>query len=128
MEDNEPMPMTQPGMEGPQDMGTDMGPEEPEMPEPEMNAQDGQANSEIDDIFSKLDTEKQAAVIKYAKSMVDGDAQPEPEMNEEQVVTEITNNIMGDEDKKPEHKEDQKIRNSKITSSNPFITKSFNRK
>lgn len=27
-------------------------------------------NGEIDDIFSKLDTEKQAAVIKYAKNMI----------------------------------------------------------
>lgn len=112
---------------------------EPEMPEPghdmEMpdegqGAEDGKADSEIDTIFSKLDTEKQAAVIKYAKSMVDDDApvEEQDEVDVDDMVTEITNNILSDEGQKPEERDDKKIRNKKITAGNPFASKPFNKK
>ena len=113
---------------------------EPEMPEPgpdmEMpdapGPEDGQADSEINSIFSKLDTEKQAAVIKYAKSMIGDDAlvseQEDLNVDVDDIVTEITNNILSDEDSKPEDRDDKKIRNKKITTGNPFTSKSFNKK
>ena len=44
--------------------------QEGDMPEPPMEEDPKEDKSEIDSIFNKLDTEKQAAVIKYAKSMV----------------------------------------------------------
>lgn len=111
---------------------------EPEMPEPgpdmemptEQGTEDGKADSEIDSIFSKLDTEKQAAVIKYAKSMV-GDEAPVEEQDEvdvDNVVTEITNNILSDEDPTDEERPDKQIRNKKITAGNPFTSKAFNKK
>lgn len=124
MQDNQPMPMNQPGMEEPNGMGAGLEDEEP-MPEPvEEPEGDEKANSEIDDIFSKLDTEKQAAVIKYAKSMVDGDAVSDDKGDD--MVTEITNSIIDDKSVKNEG-DGEKIRNKKITSSNPFITKQFNK-
>lgn len=111
---------------------------EPEMPEPgpdmEMptgqGTEDGKADSEIDSIFSKLDTEKQAAVIKYAKSMV-GDEAPVEEQDEvdvDDMVTEITNNILSDEGPTDEERHDKQIRNKKITAGNPFTSKTFNNK
>ena len=114
MNANEPMPMDQPEMDGPDSMGPSM--DDGEMPEEPAPSK----NNEIDDIFSKLDTEKQAAVIKYAKSMVDGDAVSEP-TNEEQVVTEIVNNILDDQEQRPEERKDMKIRNKKVTMSSPFV-------
>ena len=84
---------------------------------------DSKSDSEIDDIFSKLDTEKQAAVIKYAKSMVSDD-----DVNEDEMVNEITNSVLDDRKEKPEEGEDKRIRNKKVTTSNPFITKNFNKK
>ena len=122
------MPLEEPSME-PTGMGTGLNGEDsmtdPMGDETEMN---GQSDSEIDNIFSKLDTEKQAAVIKYAKSMVGDDetAVDEP-VDEETIVTEITNNILDDR-KDDTEREDDKVRNNKITQSNPFMTKSFNTK
>ena len=79
----EPVPSTGPEMEEPTGAGPETGGVgEGEPTEP----QDNTGCSEIDDIFSKLDTEQQAAVIKYAKSMV-GDADSQPEENE--MVTEL---------------------------------------
>lgn len=117
----EPMPVGEPEMGEPQDMGPALnhGDDTPVEDEP------SQGYSEIDDIFSKLNTEKQAAVIKYAKSMVDGDAESEPEANEEDMVNEIANNIMDDKKEKPERDKDNKIRNKKVTVSNPFVSKNF---
>ena len=86
--------------------------------------------SEIDDVFSQLDTEKQAAVLKYAKSMIDNSPEetpsPSESVDEEEMVTEITNNIL-DGQKQEEGDGDKKVRNKKVTTSNPFITKSFSR-
>ena len=120
--DIEPMPSVPPMTGGPQDMGSDVMSGE-DMPEQEPDMEDGKSDSEINDIFSKLDTEKQAAVIKYAKSMVNDD-----EPVEEELVNEITNNILEDGKEKPEDGKDEKIRNKKITTSNPFVTKNFNEK
>ena len=117
----EPMPMDQPPMGGPEDMGPGldeqppMGGEDPmddaEMPE----GNNAEGNGEIDDIFSQLDTEKQAAVIKYAKSML-GEG-----VESEKLVTEIENEILADRQDK-EKKE--KIRNKSVDKAkNPFVTK-----
>lgn len=127
IEDTQPMPMGEPNMEEPSGMGAGFEDEEP-MQEPLNEPDNAEENgdSEIDDIFSKLDTEKKAAVIKYAKSMVDGDAESEGE--EDNMVTEITNSILDDGEKDAKDGEDEKIRNKKITTSNPFVTKSFNTK
>lgn len=83
---------------------------------------DNEKNGEIDDIFSKLDTEKQAAVIKYAKSMIN-DA--DENNDEDGMVTEITNNVLDDIQKKEIEKNDKKIRNKKVTTDNPFVSKRF---
>ena len=58
MGDEEPMNVTTEvdGLDGNDEMDGDMS--------------DNGGNPEIDKIFDKLDTEKKAAVIKYAKSMV----------------------------------------------------------
>jgi hypothetical protein len=122
----DPMPLEEPNNEGPQGMGPDLNMDGP-MPEPEMgnDGENDEANSEIDDIFSQLDTEKQAAVIKYAKSMVNGNEPAGIQDEEEGMVTEITNNILDDKKEKPEDREDEKIRNKKVTNANPFVTKSF---
>ena len=89
---------------------------------------DVEKNGEIDDIFSKLDTEKQAAVIKYAKSMVndkENDDEVEETDEDEEMVNEIANNILDDISKKSSETKDKKIRNTKITNDNPFVAKRF---
>lgn len=91
---------------------------------------DVEKNGEIDDIFSKLDTEKQAAVIKYAKSMVndkENDDEVEETDENEEMVNEITNNILDDMSKKSSETKDKKIRNTKITNDNPFVAKRFSK-
>ena len=116
------------------------------MPEPPMEEEPKEDKSEIDGIFNKLDTEKQAAVIKYAKSMVndtddeedsDGDAgMPEPPMEDEapdgmteskkglnDLVNEIVNNILSDmETSDDEARRDTKIRNRKISTDTPYVS------
>ena len=122
MNSPEPMPTLPPvgdtGELDGQDFGVDMDDKGP--------AESGE-ESEIDSIFSKLDTEKQAAVIKYAKSMVDGDAEPETkdEVDEEVLVNEILSNVMDGRDDGQEERYDKKVRKKAVTKSNPFITKSF---
>ena len=120
---------------------------EGDMPEPPMEEEPKEDKSEIDGIFNKLDTEKQAAVIKYAKSMVndtddekaqDGDGgMPEPHMEDEvpdgmteskkglnDLVNEIVNNILSDmETSDDEDRRDNKIRNRKISTDNPYVSK-----
>ena len=118
-----PMPPMQPNMDMQGDMGSDLMGGQDDMPD---DLGDTSSNSEIDDIFSKLDTEKQAAVIKYAKSMVNNE--PEDKNMDEELVTEITNDILGDMDNKVEDEEDTKVRNKQITSDNPFIHKSHCKK
>lgn len=89
---------------------------------------DVEKNGEIDDIFSKLDTEKQAAVIKYAKSMIndkENDDEVEETDEDEEMVNEIANNILDDISKKSSEIKDKKIRNTKITNDNPFVAKRF---
>lgn len=122
-------------MNGLQELPQDMGslPNSQEMSSadmPDMNDGGDKSDSEINDIFNQLDTEKQAAVIKYAKSMVDnksGNDESQPDVNEEQIVNEITNNIL--DDRKDENNDnEEKIRNKKITNSNPFISKNFQKK
>ena len=91
---------------------------------------DVEKNGEIDDIFSKLDTEKQAAVIKYAKSMVndkENDDEVEETDENEEMVNEIANNILDDMSKKSSETKDKKIRNTKITNDNPFVAKRFSK-
>lgn len=88
-------------------------------------------NQEIDDIFGQLSTEDQASVLKYAKSMVkdnggnDGgmpDMQAESKQNIRNIVTEVINNILGNEDNGGE-RPDNKIRNKRAGSNSPFVTK-----
>ena len=107
------------------------------MPEPPMDDEQKGETSEIDRIFDKLDTEKQAAVIKYAKSMVnDSDDNDIPDENDgprdmteskegmDNLVNEIVNNILSDmETGDDEDRRDNIIRNKKITTSNPYISK-----
>ena len=130
----------------PDDMDGGFGAPDGDMnPMDDMGQQDGgedfedeKPDSEINDIFSKLDTEKQAAVIKYAKSMVSDDEvagdgnnepMPMPESREliDKMVNEIVNNIMSDDDKKKdnERKTGEPVKNKKVTPSNPFVTKTF---
>jgi hypothetical protein len=125
------MPVGEPAMGEPQDMSQDFNDNMGEIP---VDKEDEKSDSEIDDIFSKLDTEKQAAVIKYAKSMVDDEGtESEPQTKESQMpgedemVTEIANNVLDDRKEKPEEGEDKRIRNKKVTKANPFITKDFNK-
>ena len=108
-----------------------------DMPEPPMDDEQKGETSEIDRIFDKLDTEKQAAVIKYAKSMVnDSDDNDIPDENDgpgdmteskegmDNLVNEIVNNILSDmETGDDEDRRDNIIRNKKITTSNPYISK-----
>lgn len=110
---------------------------ENDMPEPPMDDEQKGETSEIDRIFDKLDTEKQAAVIKYAKSMVnDSDGNDIPDDNDgpgdmteskegmDNLVNEIVNNILSDmETGDDEDRRDNIIRNKKITTSNPYISK-----
>lgn len=87
-------------------------------------------NQEIDDIFSKLSTEDQASVVKYAKSMVKDDAdegempdmQAESKKHIRNIVTEVINNILGNEDNGGE-RPDNRIRNKRARSNSPFVTK-----
>jgi hypothetical protein len=120
-------PITQDTEMPPVDMNEPpMGPEPNEeegepIPSPE-ETPSNDSQSEIDDIFNALDTEKQAAVIKYAKSMVnskdDGDDTPKSNMEEsKQRISEIINDVIDDEMK---NREDKKIRNKNITCDNPF--------
>ena len=89
--------------------------------------------SEIDSIFDKLNTEKQAAVIKYAKSMI-GDTEDEAPKGDEMpmentkrlsdMINEIINNVLSDEETNDdEDRADKKIRNPKVTTENPFKSK-----
>jgi hypothetical protein len=104
------MPNEQPEMEGLDDMGVGMGEQEP-MEEP--NQQDlADGGSELENVFSQLDTEKQAAVLKYAKSMVEN-------VEHEDLVNEIENEIMADR-KKPKK---ESINKEVNLGSNPFVTK-----
>lgn len=122
---NEPMPPMTPNMDMQGDMGSNFD------DNGELDAPDnpnGKSDSEIDDIFSKLDTEKQAAVIKYAKSMIDDNDEPNNDEVDEALVTEITNNILDDMNQDTEDVEDTKIRNKKVTKDNPFLSKTFNKK
>lgn len=122
--DSEP-PM---GSEGPDDMGPDMPPMDDNGPE---EASEG-GNSEIDDIFSQLNTEDQASVIKYAKSMIkdngEQDTPSAPDMQAESVkkikklVTEIVNNILGSDDEDSQRPDNQ-VRNKRAKSNSPFVTK-----
>ena len=104
---------------------------EGDMPEPPMEEGKKEDKSEIDSIFNKLDTEKQAAVIKYAKSMVnDTDDEEAPDgMTESKkglnnLVNEIVNNILSDmETSDDEDRRDNKIRNRKISTDNPYVSK-----
>ena len=123
MNDMEPMPMDQPSMEGAEGMGPDLG-GEPMGDQPPMDGPDGNdampgegSGSEIDDIFSQLDTEKQAAVIKYAKSQLGESIE-----NEDSLVTEIENDILSD--KKEDETKKEKIKNKNVDKKNsPFVTK-----
>lgn len=139
MGDGDPMNAPEPPMpEGGPDMDEPMDSPEPPTPDDDGN----EDNSEINDIFDKLDTEKQAAVIKYAKSMVNGteeddDDTPEPPMPEggpdmpmeskrglNNLISEIVNNILSDmETGEEEDRRDDKIRNKKVTKDNPYISK-----
>lgn len=131
-----PMDGSDDGM-GEEPMGGDMPPMDgPENEAPDMGAEGG--NNEIDDIFNKLSTEDQAAVIKYAKSMAKDDEEesdepapnPEgdaPDMQAESInkklrnfVNEIVNNILGDNDEV--ERPDNKIRNKKAKTNSPFVT------
>ena len=122
--DSEP-PM---GDEGPDSMDSDMPPMDDKGPD-EASVE---GNSEIDDIFSKLNTEDQASVIKYAKSMVkdngEQDTSPAPDMQAESVkkikklVTEIVNNILGSDDEESQRPDNQ-VRNKRARNNSPFVTK-----
>ena len=143
---NEPNDIQQPegiGQMPPSDMPEPQTPmddnEEPEdgMPESPMDEGPKGETSEIERIFDKLDTEKQAAVIKYAKSMVnDSDGNGIPDENEgpgdmteskegmDNLVNEIVNNILSDmETGDDEDRRDNIIRNKNITANNPYISK-----
>lgn len=111
----------------PIDDGPDNGPKN------EPNVDEKGEPSEIDSIFDKLGTEKQAAVIKYAKSMIDdtGDGAPKgdemPMENAKRLsdmINEIINNVLSDEETNDdENRADKKIRNPKVTTENPFKSK-----
>lgn len=91
-----------------------------------------QATSEIEEIFSELNTEQRAATIKYAKSMTNNnqsDSSPMPPMATEgkkylqAVINEIVNNIINNEESQEEvDMQDKKIRNRKVTVNNPNIS------
>lgn len=102
-------------------------------PENEPNGDEKGEESEIDSIFDKLNTEKQAAVIKYAKSMI-GDTEDEAPKGDEMpmentkrlsdMINEIINNVLSDEETNDdEDRADKKIRNPKVTTENPFKSK-----
>lgn len=102
--------------------------QENDIPEPQGGKAEDESESEIDSIFDKLDTEKQAAVIKYAKSMVnDIDSQKHEGIKEskgeiDNLVNEIVNSILSDMETDKDRR-DGKIRNKKITNNNPYISK-----
>lgn len=104
------MPMDQPPMGELDGMGPDME-EQPPMDDQQTPEGLG-GDSEIENIFSQLDTEKQAAVLKYAKSMVEN-------VERGNLVTEIENEILADRKKK----EKEKINKDVVNGDNPFETK-----
>ena len=106
----EPMPIDQPQTGGLDGMGPDME-EQPPMDD-QVTPDDTVGGSEIEDIFSQLDTEKQAAVLKYAKSMVEN-------VEHGNLVTEIENEILVDR----EEKQKEKINKDVDKKNNPFVTK-----
>ena len=116
------------GGEGPDDMGSDM----PPMDDNGLDEAPEGGNSEIDGIFSQLNTEDQASVIKYAKSMIkdngEQDTPPAPDMQAESVkkikklVTEIVNNILGSDDEDSQRPDNQ-VRNKRARNNSPFVTK-----
>lgn len=110
MGDEEPMnvPTEVDGLDGNDEMDGDMS--------------DNGGNHEIDKIFDKLDTEKKAAVIKYAKSMVndsDDEMKSEGRKRLGNIVNEIVNDVISDR----KNKDDKKIRNNRVTQENPFVPK-----
>lgn len=122
MNSPEPMPAGNVDMGEPDGMAQDFG---GDMGDIQVDKEDEKGDSEIDSIFSKLDTEKQAAVIKYAKSMVSDDSYGNEMPNEDDMVNEICNSVIDDRREKPEEGEDKRIRNKKVTKANPFIAKGF---
>lgn len=81
-------------------------------------------DNEINDVFNQLDIEKQSAVLKYAKSMVNNadtpsnDA-PKPMGESTQYnLDEIIDSVMKDERKRG----NRDITNDKIKQSNPFVS------
>jgi len=103
-----PMPAPEMGNEpqGPMD-APDMG------GEPE-------GDDELDAILTKLSPEQKKAVKKYAEGIADEDEG----LDEDAMVTEITNNILDGEKPKPEDDKDEKVRNKKLNTS-PFKSKNF---
>jgi hypothetical protein len=110
-----PAPMDNPGM------GQDMGPEE-SMGAPEMD-DEGQ-DDELTSVLAKLSPEQKKAVVKYAQGIADEDGDDQG-LDEDAMVTEITNNILDDGKQKPEDDKDQKVRNKKLKYGNPFSSKNF---
>jgi hypothetical protein len=112
-------------MQGPMnapDMNQGMNQEEP-MDAPGLDVNGGGDDDGLEDILSKLSPNQRKAVKKYAEGIADED-DDDTQMDEDAMVTEITNNILDDGNGKDEDDKDQKVRNKKLNKS-PFKTKSF---
>lgn len=138
-----PMPMDNPPLDDPNDQppmtdedpNMDIPDEQPPMTDEDPAPQEG--NPELNGIMDKLDTEKQAAVIKYAKSMVNDNGEDDkPKMTGDNpsmpmegkqslsnLINEIINNVLEDETNEDDDRRDKKIKNKKVTQGNPFISK-----
>ena len=105
-------------------MNQDFGMQEP-TDVPEMGGEKSGIDDELEGVLSRLSPEQRDAVKKYAQGIADEDGDnDEPQMDEEGMVTEITNNILDDGNPRPEDEEDNKVRNKRLNKS-PFKSKYF---
>jgi hypothetical protein len=129
-DDHNAMGGDEPPMEGPDDMGGEdpMGGDEPPMDGPD-DMGGGSDDDELMSIVDGMSTEDKAAVIKYAKSMVDdsepmdGDDMPmESFRNYKGIIDEVINDVIDNQDgtKRPSKKLPKEYKGMKSPFKSPY--------